>query len=540
MQTRQLFLASLLLGTPTLAFPSFQDREAPPQEVIELAEQVRAQVELVRVEAHSILEQAKDAQEGVGLKLSKGQDADRGYLGIEMAIGDGVTVVGKVMPGSGADKAGLQAGDRILRVNKIKFDQEDAEEKLASLKAGKKAKVIFERDGEEEKVTVSLSPLSAIDQGGEARVHVNRLRRVTEAEGDGEHVVRMRLEHDSDEGDEDHDVRILRLGNGDGTWVMKEGDRAAKTQRRDRVELRTEEGGGRHMSGEIGFDLEGLPEHVRELIREHDAEEHDVRVLHLGGGGGRDLRLGDDGDLHVEVEVNHDGHRDHDGPEINGKAIIKMLTGDGERRMELDFDGSDLREMGGRVRQMMAGRDFDMRDILARVRGNRSEGDPGDHHRGEDHGGRGDHDPRDQHREEDHGGRGDHDPRDQHRGEDHGGRGDHDPRDQHRGEDHGGRRDHDPRDLHREEDHDRRGDRDPRDMRREQDRRMNRPQAFGRGRGMGMTRGRGRGGPDMFPHEEHDDDHGEFEELEERIEELEERIEELEALLERFRGRRNR
>jgi len=609
MQIRYLFFTSLLLGTPALAFPSLQDQEAPSQEIIELAERARAQAELARVEVDLLLEQAEAAQEGVEVKhLSlatramalEGQDPDRGYLGIEMVIEGEAMVVRAVMPGSGADKAGLKAGDRILRVNKIKLDQEGAVENLKGLKAGKKAKVTFERDGEEEQVTVSLSPLPALDQDGEPRVQVNRLRRVLEAEegegedrpmrrfrvrtpvdvdddhsesdsprsprraivkvlsedgqervmdfkldgqdleglpgnirehvrellrehgGEGEHQVRVRMERNHEEDGEEHDVRVLHFGDG----------------------------GGRRMNREIGVGLEGLPEHIRELIKEHqgdgderahdifvvdgehgdehdghDAEQHEVHVLHLGERGGRDLRFGGDGNFRVEVE--HDGPRDHNGPEVNGRAIIKMLTGDGERRMEFDFDGADLREMGGRVRRLMAGRDVDLWDVLARVRGDRNDRSGDDSrglHREEDHDGRGDGGERN--------GRGDRDSREMHRAEDRDGRGD-------RGE-RNGRGDRDSREMHREEDHDGRGDRGPRGLQREQDRGMDRTPGFGQGRGMGMMRGRGRGGPDMFPHEDHDDGHGQFEGLLERIEELEQRIEELEELLERVRGRRNR
>ncbi|MAG62815.1 hypothetical protein CMO84_04760 [Candidatus Woesearchaeota archaeon] len=65
-----------------------------------------------------------------------------------------------------------------------------------------------------------------------------------------------------------------------------------------------------------------------------------------------------------------------------------MLTGDGERRMEFDFDGADLRDMAGRAREMMADRPFDLRGLLSRIGGGRndhSEGRPRGLHREEDH-----------------------------------------------------------------------------------------------------------------------------------------------------------
>ena len=509
MQIRHLFLTSLIINGSTLASPSIQDGQGPSLNVIELAEQVR-------VQADRLVEQAEAARAVVEVKhlplesrplTFAGQNPDRGYLGIQMTIEDGVMFVSSVMPGSGADEAGLKAGDRILRVNKIMLDEEGAEERLAGLKAGKKAKVTFERDGEEERVTVSLSPLSDLDQAGESRVQVNRLRRVTEAEdgqdrviefklggqdgeglpgnirehirelisehgGEGEHQIRMRMERDHEEDGEEHDVRVMHLGDGGGSWVIKGGDSAPKMQGRARVEVFSSEGDGRHMNREMGVDLEGLPEHIRELIEEHRGEADQ--------GSQGFFIIEDDNHQEHDGHDDRDRHDDHDGRETRGKAIIKMLTGDGERTMEFDFDGEDLREMGGRVRQFMGGRGFDLGDVLARVRGDRND-----------------------------------------------------------------RSGSDSRGLHREEDHDDAGDHDPRGRRQEQDRGMNRPQAFGRGRGMGMTRGRGRGGPEMFRGEDHEDydddeDDGKFEELEERIEELEQRIEELEGLLERVRGRRNR
>jgi hypothetical protein len=536
MQIRHLFLTSLLLSTPALAFPSLQDQEAPSQEIIELAERVRAQAELARVEVDLLLEQVETSREGVEanhLALAtralalEGQDPDRGYLGINMAIEGEAMVVRAVMPGSGADKAGLKAGDRILRVNKIMLDQEGAEEKLKGLKAGKKAKVTFERDGKEGKVTVSLSSLSAIEQteGGEKRVEINRLRRVTGAEERGSKIA----DHDEDsESFEVHlraapDGRRMRLQGSQDVEIHFEGDHnefdSTRPRGRAMVKMLSEDGQGHVMDLSLdGQDLEGLPEnireHIRELIREHGGEgEHQIRMRmerdheedgdeddnhqdrehddHDGRDGhddhdgrdGRDDHDGRDGRDDRDGRDGHDGHDGddgHNGHETRGKAIIKMLTSDGERTMEFDFDGEDLREMGGRVRQLMGGRSFDLGDVLARVRGNRND-----------------------------------------------------------------RSGSDSRGLHREEDHDGGGDRDPRGQRQEQDRGMNRPQAFGRGRGMEMMRGRGRGGPEMFREEDHgehhdDDDDGEFEELEERIDELEQRIEELEELLERVRGRRNR
>jgi hypothetical protein len=658
MQLKPLLLTSLLFSAPALSSPSFQDEKGLSAEVIELSEQVRAQAEQARANVDLLLQQVDTAQAGAAatrillappVKETTEQDPDRGYLGIQMSIENGVMIVAGVMPGSGADKAGLEAGDRISRINKINLAKDGAAEKLANLKAGKTAKVTFERDGQIQKVDVKLRPLSALDEGEEQRIELNPIRNVTvevgqdegkllerrvrvlapknvdvrvdspeglaralkrgaaggqimffgpgegpesktadhdeapsrhevllqdgpegrrvrlpsgqeveihfqaghsesnpgqphgravlkvlsdggeehvmefeldghgleglpdhlrellkEHGGDGERMIRMRMERTHEGDDEEHDVHVLRLGDGSGTWIMRDGDNAPEGQRRARVEVFSGQGDLHIMNREIGVDMKGLPEHIRERIKEHlgdgargahgifiiddesdgehsghDAEEHELHVLRFGGGGGRDLRFGDDREFHVEIEVEHDGHSDHDGPEVSGRAIIKILTGNGNHSMEFDFDGADLREMGGRVLELMGGRDFDLRDIMARIRGDR------------------------------------------------GNRND--------------RSERDFRGLHREADHNGRGERDPRGLHREQDHGMGRPRAFGGGRGMGMMRIRGQGRPDMFLHEDHDDDDGDYlEGLEERIEELEARIGELEELLERVRGRRGR
>jgi hypothetical protein len=110
MQIRHLFLTSLIISGSALASTSLQHQEAPSQEMIELVGQ--AQAGLAGVEVDLLLEQLEAAQDGMEAKqreatAPKGQGPDRGYLGIQMTLEDGVMLVGSVMPDSGADKAGL-------------------------------------------------------------------------------------------------------------------------------------------------------------------------------------------------------------------------------------------------------------------------------------------------------------------------------------------------------------------------------------------------------------------------------------------------
>ena len=62
------------------------------------------------------------------------------------------------MPGSGAEKAGLKQGDKIISVEgKAVKEREDLMAVMANKVPGDKVRVVFERDGKEQSVEVTLA-----------------------------------------------------------------------------------------------------------------------------------------------------------------------------------------------------------------------------------------------------------------------------------------------------------------------------------------------------------------------------------------------
>ncbi len=92
------------------------------------------------------------------------------YIGIQLRPGvDGVRVV-RVVPGSGADKAGLRADDVIIRIDGERTV--DPERLLAIVyrhEVGDKVKVRYRRDGEYSQVAVTLGAMPASKRAPEPR-----------------------------------------------------------------------------------------------------------------------------------------------------------------------------------------------------------------------------------------------------------------------------------------------------------------------------------------------------------------------------------
>ena len=101
--------------------------------------------------------------------LRAGKKVSRGWLGVTIQDVDenvakalglkdaGGALIGSVMPGEPADKAGLRAGDVIIRVGDHDIDSASAlTRSVASLKPDTKVDVVAMRNGKEVKVTVKL------------------------------------------------------------------------------------------------------------------------------------------------------------------------------------------------------------------------------------------------------------------------------------------------------------------------------------------------------------------------------------------------
>jgi tetratricopeptide (TPR) repeat protein len=85
---------------------------------------------------------------------------NQAYIGIRMAqVKDGLKLV-DVVPGSGAEKAGLAKGDVVIRVDDFRVvDSSDLLTLVSEKEVGEVVEVEFRRDGEYRKVSVELGPM---------------------------------------------------------------------------------------------------------------------------------------------------------------------------------------------------------------------------------------------------------------------------------------------------------------------------------------------------------------------------------------------
>lgn len=87
---------------------------------------------------------------------------EQGYLGVRMNLEGGMNVV-EVLPGGGAAEAGLQAGDRILKIAGRSTAAEDLSDFLQTLAAGDTVKVVYARGERRKEARVRLRSLSALE-----------------------------------------------------------------------------------------------------------------------------------------------------------------------------------------------------------------------------------------------------------------------------------------------------------------------------------------------------------------------------------------
>ncbi|HTP83601.1 MAG TPA: RIP metalloprotease RseP [Alphaproteobacteria bacterium] len=83
-------------------------------------------------------------------------------------------VVGGVMPGSAAEKAGFQAGDRIIRINGEQIGRFEDIQRIVQLDLDQPLKVVVQRGGEEVGLTASPSIIEETDRLGN-KVRMARL-----------------------------------------------------------------------------------------------------------------------------------------------------------------------------------------------------------------------------------------------------------------------------------------------------------------------------------------------------------------------------
>lgn len=84
----------------------------------------------------------------------------RPRLGVLLSPEDGVTMIVGVTPGSGAEKAGIKAGDRLISINGLEVDASEPESwrvPMEDLEVGQSVPVVVEREGEQLSFDVAAS-----------------------------------------------------------------------------------------------------------------------------------------------------------------------------------------------------------------------------------------------------------------------------------------------------------------------------------------------------------------------------------------------
>ncbi len=101
--------------------------------------------------------QVQSAKQG-----GQGAAQGRGYLGITYEPVDGAIRIAEMMPGSGAAEAGLRVGDRITRIGKFYYGNDDFEAGLNALVAGESVEVRAVRGDSVLELQVVLRTLEAV------------------------------------------------------------------------------------------------------------------------------------------------------------------------------------------------------------------------------------------------------------------------------------------------------------------------------------------------------------------------------------------
>lgn len=93
--------------------------------------------------------------------LQRGEKVSHAYLGVSVTTGERGAVVASVMPGSPADRAGLQVGDVITRFgNQSIAESSDLVAAVQAGKVGDRVELTYLRNGTENRATVTLAEAS--------------------------------------------------------------------------------------------------------------------------------------------------------------------------------------------------------------------------------------------------------------------------------------------------------------------------------------------------------------------------------------------
>jgi serine protease Do len=100
--------------------------------------------------------------------------APSGALGVQLENDDQAARIAQVMPDSAAQKAGMQAGDRVVKVNDKKIGgRQELVETIRGYMPGEQVRVVIRRGEEEVTLTITLGSLATIVHGDRAEFQNN-------------------------------------------------------------------------------------------------------------------------------------------------------------------------------------------------------------------------------------------------------------------------------------------------------------------------------------------------------------------------------
>jgi S1-C subfamily serine protease len=95
---------------------------------------------------------------------ARADDSPAGSIGAELSVDNDTLVVDNVDPGGPAEKAGLKAGDVVIKINNLEVKEkgltarevEGAGKEILKQKPGNKIKLTVKRDGKEHKLQLTV------------------------------------------------------------------------------------------------------------------------------------------------------------------------------------------------------------------------------------------------------------------------------------------------------------------------------------------------------------------------------------------------
>jgi hypothetical protein len=332
---------------------------------------------------------APEALSALGYAVSAGDE--RGFLGIYMGLGDDGMVVTSVMDGGPAVDMGLEAGDRIVRINDHTLSGNDMEF-LQKLRAGESVRVVAVRGDKQLKLKGRLQTLASIQAAGEDEEdEEDEVEIIEEEPVEGREVRRIKLgvgappaggqlryrvqgkNIELDDGDDDDEGEheghyVVQLHAADGEWtelrdvikqrVERHIGQAGQGKEQRKALLRTD--GGRQLVIEVEVEGDGHDGEVEDLVEHGEGEvlrwvqrQHEDHGSH----GNHDVHVDHDVVIEQGGNVRFGTPQGGHGGDVKVQGKVIVIGPDGQRR-EFEFgDGGavhgdhDVRVEGSRDAQ---------------------------------------------------------------------------------------------------------------------------------------------------------------------------------------------